>query len=407
MRRTDAWASWSVRAILLALLTVAPVQAVRPMVSYRALELGASTLELGLLAGAYAMLSVLTAIPIGRWIDRTRPTPFLIASSLGVTASSLLFTRSDSLLTLGVSQALLGLTQIIGLIALQTLLSNAGDPSNRDRRIAAFTIFGAIGQMIGPSAAGLLFQSSGTVVTVFVAAAATAFSGLLLGVSFVVRPAPLPQSTSRASIGEHQSMRADVVTVASVRGVTPSILAGVAVLSSIDLLIAYLPAYGEARGIAPATIGLMLGAQAAGAVLSRLFMVRMIDRLGRRRTLALSMLAPTVGLLLLPLTGDVTLLFVLVIGAGLGLGLGQPLSLSLVVAEVDERYRGTAIGLRLTSNRVGQLAIPAIVGGVAGGAGVGGVFVASGLLLGVSSAVMMRVRTASELAGTEDGRTLR
>jgi len=175
------------------------------------------------------------------------------------------------------------------------------------------------------------------------------------------------------------------------------------VLTSIDLLIAYLPAYGEARGIAPATIGLMLGAQAAGAVLSRLFMVRLIDRLGRRRTLAVSMLAPTLGLLLLPLTGSVPTLFVLVVVAGLGLGLGQPLSLSLVVAEVDEQLRGTAIGVRLTSNRIGQLVLPAVVGGVAGGAGVGGIFTASGLLLGGASAVMFRVRTASEAAGHEHG----
>jgi MFS family permease len=198
-------------------------------------------------------------------------------------------------------------------------------------------------------------------------------------------------------------MRRDVWRVASIRGVTPSIIAGVAVLTSIDLLIAYLPAYGEFRGIEPGTIGLILGTQAAGAVLSRLFMVRLIDRLGRRRTLALSMLAPTFGLLLVPLTGHVPLLFALVLVAGLGLGLGQPLSLSLVVAEVEEHLRGTAIGLRLTSNRLGQMVLPAVVGGIAGSAGVGGIFTASGTLLGISSLLMLRVRTASELAGREHG----
>lgn len=403
MQRTDAWASWSIRAILLAFLTVAPVQAVRPMVSYRALELDATTIEIGVLAGAYAMLSVVAAIPIGRWIDRTHPTPFLIASSIGVAFSALLFTRAEGLLLLGISQALLGLTQIVGLIALQTLLSNAGVAADRDRRIAAFTIFGAVGQMLGPATAGLLFQLTGTVDTVFVVAAAVAGSGVALAASFVLRPAPLPENLTGDGSHSQQSMGQDVWRVTSVRGVTPSIIAGVAVLTSIDLLIAYLPAYGEARGIAPATIGLMLGAQAAGAVLSRLFMVRLIGQLGRRRTLAASMLAPTIGLLLLPLTGSVPTLFVLVVIAGLGLGLGQPLSLSLVVAEVDERLRGTAIGVRLTSNRIGQLVLPALVGGLAGGAGVGGIFTASGLLLGASSAVMFRVRTASEAAGHEHG----
>lgn len=405
MRASDARAGWTIRAILLAFLTVAPVQGVRPMVSYRALELGATTVELGVLAGAYAMLSVIAAIPIGRWIDRTHPTRFLIASSAGIALSGLLFTRATGLVLLGVSQALLGLTQIVGLIALQTLLSNAGDPRDRDRRIAAFTILGAVGQMFGPATAGLLFQATGTVDTVFIAAALVASSGIALGVSFVLRPAPLPVRVDRPDTGPQTSMLQDVRRVATVRGVRPSIVAGVAVLTSIDLLIAYLPAYGELRGIAPATIGLMLGAQAAGAVLSRLFMVRLIDRLGRRRTLAVSMLAPTVGLLLLPTLGSVPLLFVLITVAGLGLGLGQPLSLSLVVAEVRDDLRGTAIGLRLTSNRVGQLVLPALVGGVAGGAGVGGIFTASGLLLGVSSGVMFRVRTASELTDMDRDRS--
>jgi hypothetical protein len=47
--------------------------------------------------------------------------------------------------------------------------------------------------------------------------------------------------------------------------------------------------------------------------------------------------------------------------------------------------RGTAVGVRLSGNRLGQVAIPAIVGGMVGAAGIGAVFVAMAVMLAGSS----------------------
>ena len=56
----DAW----LPALLgIALLVATAVYGTRPLVSYRALELGAGTFELGLIVAAYAGLSVLAALP--------------------------------------------------------------------------------------------------------------------------------------------------------------------------------------------------------------------------------------------------------------------------------------------------------------------------------------------------------
>jgi hypothetical protein len=69
----------------------------------------------------------------------------------------------------------------------------------------------------------------------------------------------------------------------------------------------------------------------------------------------------------------------LVIGAGLGYG--QPLSMTLVVQRVPAHARATALAVRLTGNRLGQVAAPATAGVVAGNAGAGAVFwMLSGLL---------------------------
>ena len=78
-------------------------------------------------------------------------------------------------------------------------------------------------------------------------------------------------------------------------------------------------------------------------------------------------------------------LYTLMVLAGFGLGLGQPLSLIWIAETAPDDMRGTAAGVRLTGNRLGQVAIPALVGGVVGSAGLGAVFVAMSLLLAGSS----------------------
>lgn len=58
------------------------VYAVRPMVSYRAISIGAGTFELGLITAAFAALSLILAVPLGRWIDRWGEPGFIVSGAL-------------------------------------------------------------------------------------------------------------------------------------------------------------------------------------------------------------------------------------------------------------------------------------------------------------------------------------
>ena len=176
-------------------------------------------------------------------------------------------------------------------------------------------------------------------------------------------------------------------------------LASLTVLTSIDLLIAYLPAWGQANGIEPSTIGLMLGVRAAAGLASRVLMLRMLKAMTRRRLLVRSMLLPTLALLLLPLSTDPILLLVLLAISGFGLGLGQPLSLAWVSDQVAPEVRGTAIGVRITGNRLAQLFVPMAAGLVAGAAGLGAIFVLTGTLIGISSIGVSRAPSGSAAGG--------
>ena len=82
---------------------------------------------------------------------------------------------------------------------------------------------------------------------------------------------------------------------------------------------------------------------------------------------------------------------------GLGLGFGQPLSMTIVVQLVPEHARATALAVRLTGNRLGQVAAPAGAGLVAGSAGTGSVFWMLSSMLAASAVAIQRPALASLL----------
>jgi predicted MFS family arabinose efflux permease len=124
---------------------------------------------------------------------------------------------------------------------------------------------------------------------------------------------------------------------------------------------------------------------------ARVFMLPLLRVLGRRWLLASSMVLTASALAILPLAGpDTRILFVLLACAGLGLGVAQPITMSWVAGRAPTGARATALGVRLTANRLGQLLLPSAVGVVAGAAGVSAIFVALGVLLAASGTVVVR-----------------
>ncbi|HWM38549.1 MAG TPA: MFS transporter, partial [Streptomyces sp.] len=198
-----------------------------------------------------------------------------------------------------------------------------------------------------------------------------------------------------------------VVRILRARGVPAGIFTSLAVLSTTDVLTAYLPVVGEERGIAPGMVGILLSLRAAASVLSRLALPPMTAWLGRQMLLVVSCVVAGVVCALLAVPLPVWALALALVVLGFGLGVGQPLTMSTVVQASPERARSTALALRLTGNRLGQVGAPAGAGLLAGAAGAAAPFVLLGaLLLGASVAAAgsrARART-DEKAGTGSGR---
>jgi MFS family permease len=152
---------------------------------------------------------------------------------------------------------------------------------------------------------------------------------------------------------------------------------------------AYLPVLGDERGIAPPVVGALLALRAGTSIAARIGIGTIVARIGRARLIAVSAFAAAAALAGVAETENILLLALLSGAAGFALGFGQPLSMTIVVQLVPERARGTALAVRLTGNRVGQVAAPAAAGVLAGSTGTGSVFWMLSAML-VASGVAIR-----------------
>ncbi|MFI1017241.1 MFS transporter [Streptomyces sp. NPDC020965] len=395
---------WLLRLVIAFGFAQAAVSMARPAVSYRALALGADERAIGVIAGAYALLPLFAAVPLGRRTDHGRCAPLLPAGIVLISGGCVLSGTAGSLGAMAAWSGVMGLGHLCFVIGAQSIVARQSAPADQDRNFGHFTIGVSLGQLAGPVAAGFIIsgrdgamdRTSALALVVSAGVAAVALTSLW-------RIERRPDGPARRD----DRPRVPVRRILRTRGVPGGIFISLAVLSAIDILTAYLPVIGEERGIAPATVGLLLSLRAAATIACRLVMTPMIRRLGRRALMTLTCLvaAPLCGALALPV--PVWGLAVLLAALGFCLGVGQPLSMTTVVQAAPAEARSTALALRLTGNRIGQVAAPAAAGLLAGVAGSAAPFVMLGVILlaatGLSARQPVLLSTAAEGGGPAGG----
>jgi MFS family permease len=377
--RTSVWP-----ILASALFITAGVFGLRPLMSYKALALGATPFEIGLIASSFAILGLVGAVPVGRLTDRFGGRLLTITGCLIVTIVLLLVVFAQSLLALAVAQAGLGLGQLMMAIGSHTLVTSRSTGRQRDHEIGLYSSAASLGVGFGPIVAGFLAGSDvagrgGQQAFVFGAVMALMSA---LCATYVAPDRPeRPEGGAAAATGA-TAAPSTMLSTLRLPGMRPAIIASVVVLAAMDILFAYLPVLGEERGIPPQTIGLAVGVLSLAGLGSRMILSRLVARFGYPVVLSVAMLVPAVALpVIVAFGGEVVLLAIMAI-AGFGLGLGQPISIVLVAVAAPRRILGYAMSLRLVGNRLGQLTIPALVGATAGQQGVGAIFVTVAAMLG-------------------------
>jgi MFS family permease len=379
------------RRIAFALLAMGTAQAavylVRPTTSYRLLGLGAGTTAVGLVTASFALVPLFLAIPLGRRADRRHGGRLLLAGCAVQIAGCLLLAGARSPVALGIGSAVLGVGHLSLALGAQAVVARESEDERHDQHFALLTAGVSIGQLVGPLLGGLLLgRRSGAALT----SATTRAMLVAAGIAALATAFAVVAERERRPVDDGSDTRTpgSVTAILGTPGVPAGIFASIAVLSAADVFTAYMPVLGEQRGIGPAVIGLLLALRAAASLASRIGLGTLVRRFGRLRLITVSAGAAAAAMIGLTFTHDIFLLAALCLVVGAGLGFGQPLSMTIVVQLVPESARATALAVRLTGNRVGQVAAPAAAGVIAGNAGASSVFwLMSGVLVASGLAV--------------------
>jgi MFS family permease len=361
-------------------LTQTLILLVRITTSYRALELGLPVAWLGIIATGFALIPVFTALQVGRWIDRGNDARAVrLGSGLVFIACIGLWAWPQSAMHLFGLSVLLGFGHMFCMAGHQMLAVRAGGARSRETVLGHYMVAAAVGQGLGPFVVGWLGGEAALPPTGHLFAIGLATAAISVIVAFFIRPSRAfkrPQD-ARDLVPVDQLLR--------LRGFAAVMISSVVTVTSLDLLVIYLPALGAERQIDSTDIGWLLTVRSVAAFVSRVLYARMILAMGRTSLTLVSMLGCAAGFLLLAVPLSLPAMYGVLVFLGFAMGIASTLTISGVVHLAPAEATGTALTLRMTGNRVGQTVFPALAGLLAAATGVAGILAALGLGLAASA----------------------
>lgn len=379
---------WANKLLFSSAITQGAIYVIRPMMTYRALELNATAATIGFIAAIYALFPVLLALTFGRIVGRVGEGRFVIFGTffIGVSAAILLF--ADSLAILAIGAALSGLAHLACMVGGQTMVALKSPTDKYEEHFGRYTFSASLGQMLGPILATLVAGSTGVIPksTSTAFALALALSALAM-VPVISWRNDAPTVIARRD--ETGTLRA-ATNLLKKPGMFAAVFMSLAISSTADILVVFLPLYGNENQFSAFSIGVIISIRAATSMASRYFLGSLSARYSTKQLLVTSNAITVVACAAMAFAPNPWILGAIVFIAGFSLGVGQPLTMSLISQLTVPEERALAVSTRLTGNRLGQFVIPAGAGLLAAGSGTGAVFI--GLSILVASTFLPRGR---------------
>jgi MFS family permease len=359
---------WLPLVLLNSLLIQAGIYVVRPIITYKSVELGADAALVGLIGATFALAPLIFAIQVGRFVDKGRAGLALMAGSviLVFTTIALLFINSIALLMLAMPT--LGMGHLLIMVGGQTLIANRSHSAEYEKNFGLLTFYASAGHAIGPFVGGWLADSG----EVTVNANAAFLFALALFVAAVIGTIAL--STKKENPKPKQDLeKAKVRAILAVPTFKSAMFVASATTAVVDVVLIFLPLYGREIGLSVTDIGILLAIRSIFSLAVRLVLGQISMKLGLRRLLSWGSIVTMVSMVALGLTANFWLIALIMAISGFTMGVGQPATMAWVSRISSPDSRGLAIAVRLSANRLGQVAMPALAGLVAG-ASTAGVF---------------------------------
>lgn len=360
---------WLPLVLLNSLFIQGGVYVVRPIVTYKALELGADATLVGIIGATFALAPLVFAIQIGRFVDRGRAGLALFVGSLILAATTVGLLFIDSIPLLMLAMPTLGMGHLLIMVGGQTLIANRSGSAKYEKNFGLLTFYASLGHSFGPLIGGWLADSGEARVN-----ANAAFSfGLVLFIFAILSAVALASSKENQKTPARQEQKAKAREVLAIPTFKSAIFVASAATSVVDVVLIFMPLLGHELGISVADVGILLAVRSVASMAVRLVLGQISGRLGLRRILIWGSAATLVCMLAMALVANFWWIAIIMAISGFAMGIGQPATMAWVSRISAPESRGLAIAIRLTANRFGQVAFPAIAGVIAGG-GVAAVF---------------------------------
>ena len=356
------------------------------LVSLSALSLGATPFEVGILAALFPAFPLLLAVYAGKTSDRIGVTRPIVAGAVIMAIGIAVPLVVEGMRGLFVCAVLIGLGHIFFHVSMHNLIGAFGGGAARTRNFATFSLGASLSAFFGPSLAGFSIDGLGYRPTHTILAAISLAPALIL----LAYPALVPKRAAH----EHKEAEGGSLALLGNPGLRRTLLMSGVTLTGIELFTFYFPVYGRFIGLSASAIGIVMSSYAVAAFIVRLGMHTAARRIGEIGVLTASLFMAGVTFLLVPLVSHAPLLALVAFLLGLGLGCAQPLTILLTYNHAPEGRSGEALGMRLTVNKLTQILVPVVFGGMGSAFGLIPVFWANGAFLlagGVVSLAELRV----------------
>lgn len=378
----DKLLPWAKPLLVSSTLTQATIYVLRPMITYRAIELEANSVQIGLIAALYALFPVLLALQFGSWVGKLGEAKFVILGTLAMMVTSAGLVFANSLATLAIATAAAGLAHLACMVGGQSMVALRTPRESYDRYFGLYTFSASIGHMLGPIIATIVAGSNGSLPK----STSNAFLLAVLLTIIALFPVIRWRNEKPTVVGKTNKEGTFKAAANLVKrpGILAAIYISLAISSAADVLVVFLPLFGTENDFSPYVIGAILAIRAGTTMMSRFFLGRLSQRFSTFQLLWWSTIISTLCCGAMAFAHTPISLGLIVCIAGFSLGIGQPLTMSLVSQKTESGERALALSARLMGNRFGQFLVPATAGALAAASGAGAVFIGLAVLLGSS-----------------------
>ncbi|MBA3621058.1 MAG: MFS transporter [Euzebyales bacterium] len=348
----------------------------RPLVTLRLDELGASDAKTGLIVAAYSFVSLFVALPAGRVVDRLGVFRVLGAALVGMALIGIGYALATTPDHIFVLQVVNGVVELFVWLALQAMVSHAGSGSFLTRQLSLFSLAWGVGIAVGPILGAAVYARYGF----------APLGGLYAGLSLLALVGLLvPDQGLRqhqAPSAEQRSSAATVRRITARPAVKGVLLSSFVALYVNSIKMSFYPLFLERAGLSVPRIGVLLSVIGVASLAVRVVLPAALRRWDPGSVLVWSMWASVLPIAVTPWLGAYWALAAAAALIGLGYGVNPPVTVQLMALHTEPAERGLAMGLRVTSNRLAQVAQPLVFGALISTVGMAAAFPASGVLLG-------------------------